>query len=257
MTFAPDDIISLQAHVASDQLGPPTHLFAAIKDTVPPRPEDFQGILNIYRSLKSVPGYLGAWPQPGALDRLPLGLGVGTPVAPGMNRLLGGLFRFSDGSFSILSFWPDLLQASLPYLEAVDVQDTAQVRANFGNIRGTQLESWVNNLLYERARESSVAGASFLSLLSRQLGVAPESSTQAAATVLGSQLQCALGGDYQYSPAQGRWNSTQWQSSVPPMTAPQGYVAPIMKWFRGGTASLTQYQDRIVLDAQIDVARDR
>lgn len=257
MKFAPDDIISLQAHVASDQLGPPTHLFAAIKDTVPPRPEDFQGILNIYRSLKSVPGYLGAWPQPGALDRLPLGLGVGTPVGPGMNRLIGGLFRFSDGSFSILSFWPDLLQASLPYLEAIDVPDRAQVRANFGNIRGTQLETWVNNLLYERARESSVAGASFLSLLSRQLGVASEQSKEAAKTILGSQLQCALGGDYQYAPARGRWNSTQWQSDVPSVAAPPGYVAPTMKWFRGGTASLTQYQDRIVVDAQIDVARDR
>ena len=41
MRFAPDDIVSVQGHVASDWLGPPTHLFAAIKDTNPPDPSRF------------------------------------------------------------------------------------------------------------------------------------------------------------------------------------------------------------------------
>ena len=126
MEFAPDDIVALQAHVASPQFGPPTHLFAAIKDTVPPDPDDFDGILNIYRSLRQIPGYFGAWPQPGALDRLPLGLGRGQPVGPGMSRLIGGLYRYTGGGFSILSFQPDVLQASLPFLAAIDVADSAR-----------------------------------------------------------------------------------------------------------------------------------
>jgi hypothetical protein len=255
MQFAPDDIIAVQAHVASQQLGPPTHLFAAIKDSVPPQPDDFEGLLNIYRSLKAIPGYLGAWPQPGALDRLPLGLGIGTPVGPGMNRLIGGLYRYNDGSFSILSFWPDVLEASLPFLEAVDVDDPAQVRATCGNLQGSRLQSWVNGLLYQRARESSVAGASFLSLLTRQLGVAPEESLAAAEKVLGADLQCALTGDYQYSPASRRWISTTWNNDLPAGVPPVDYVAPAMKWFRGGSATLTQHADRIVVDATVDVAR--
>ncbi len=60
MQFASDDIIAVQAHVASDELGAPTHLFAAVKDTIPPEPQEFEGLLNIYRALRDVPGYLGA-----------------------------------------------------------------------------------------------------------------------------------------------------------------------------------------------------
>ena len=257
MRFAPDDIVSVQAHVASQQLGPPTHLFAAVKDTTPPRPEDFKGILKIYQSLKSIPGYLGAWPQPGALDRLPLGLGIGTPVGPGLNRLIGGIYRYTDGSFSILSFSPDLLQATLPFLEAVDVPDTAQIRVASGNIQGSQLESWANGQLYERAREGSVSGASFLSLLTRQLGVPPENSLAASRQVLGTDLQCTLGGNYEYSPAANRWISTAWRGELPSGIAPPDYIAPVMKWFRGGNASLTQYSDRIVVDAEVDLARGK
>ena len=70
MKFAPDDIVAIQAHVASEQIGPPTHLFAGIKDTHPPAPEEFDGILKSLRAAKQLPAYLGAWPQPGAIDRL-------------------------------------------------------------------------------------------------------------------------------------------------------------------------------------------
>jgi hypothetical protein len=255
MEFAPDDIIAVQAHVASDYLGPPTHLFAAIKDTVPPQPEEFSGILNLYSSLRQIPGYLGAWPQPGALDRLPLGLGRGQPVAPGLSRLIGGLYRYTDGQFSILSFYPDIIQASLPFLAADDAEDSAQVRATIGNLNGSQIEGWVNAQLYDRAREGSVAGANFLSLLSRQLKVRPEEGLSRAELILGASLQCTLGGQYEYSPMAGRWISTAWRGETASQVAPPDYVAPAMTWFRGAKASLTQYDDRLVADAVIDIAR--
>lgn len=255
MQFAPDDIIAAQAHVAADALGPPTHLFAAVKDTVPPEPEDFDGILNIYRSLRGVPGYLGAWPQPGMLDRLPLGLGRGQPVGPGLNRLIGGLYRYSDGQFSILSFQPDVLQASLPFLAAIDADDVAQVRLRSDNLQGSRIEGYVNAQLYDRARQSSVAGASLLSLMSRQLGVAPENSPGAVRQVLGVDLQCTLGGDYVYSDASDRWISSAWNGELAPAIAPLDYVAPPMKWFRGANAKITQYTDRLVADAIIEIER--
>lgn len=255
MQFAPDDIIAAQAHVAADALGPPTHLFAAVKDTVPPDPEELDGILNIYRSLRGVPGYIGAWPQPGMLDRLPLGLGRGQPVGPGLNRLIGGLYRYSDGQFSILSFQPDVLQASLPFLAAIDADDGAQVRLRSDNLQGSRIERYVNAQLYDRARQSSVAGASLLSLMSRQLGVAPEKSPDAVRQVLGVDLQCTLGGDYVYSDVSDRWISTAWKGELAPATAPPDYVAPPMKWFRGANAKLTQYADRLVADATIEIER--
>lgn len=255
MKFAPDDIIAVQAHVSSALLGPPTHLFAAIKDTVPPDPDDFEGILNIYRSLRGMPGYLGAWPQPGALDRLPLGLGIGQPVGPGMSRLIGGIYRYTDGQFSILSFQPELIQSSLPFMGAEAAEDSAQIRGRVGNLKGSQIEGWVNAQLYERASESSVAGAKYLSLLSRQLDVAPENVPAAAQQILGSRLQCTLGGQYQLSPETGRWMSTAWGGEYAPPTAPPQYVAPAMTWFRGGQFSFTQYANRLVADAEIVMQR--
>ena len=255
MQFAPDDIVAVQAHVAAAQLGPPTHLFAAIKDNTPPAPEDFKGILNLYQSLRSVPGYLGAWPQPGALDRLPLGLGVGQSVGPGMSRLLGGVYRYTDGQYSVLSFQPEVLRSTLPLLAAVDADDSAQVRLRAGNLRNSRIEGWVNEQLYKRAREGSLAGANFLGLMSRQLSVSPNESMDRAEQVLGARLQCPLGGQYQYDPSIEQWVSDAWGGAVPPLLPPQNYLAPALTWFRGAKASLTQYEDRLVADAVIDIQR--
>tara|TARA_R110002049_G_scaffold4601_3_gene31787 strand:+ start:50482 stop:53181 length:2700 start_codon:yes stop_codon:yes gene_type:complete len=249
--FAPDDIVAVQAHVASEKIGPPTHLFAGIKDSHPPQLDDFDGILGSYRSLKQLPGYLGAWPQPGTLDRLPLGLGRGTPVGPGMNRLIGGLYRYTDGGYSVLSFQPEILQASLPHINAIEVDDTAQVRFRIGNLAGSQLEGWVNEQLYQRAAESSRAGANFLSMLSRQLQIDPDDVPDAVYSVLGNHLVDPLGGRYEYSDRVGRWTSTAWGADDTPLQAPPNYVAPIMKWFRGAEGTLTQYSDRLVADAAI------
>ena len=253
--FAPDDIAAVQAHVTLDRLGAPTHLFAAIKDSNPPDPDAIDGLWDSYQALQSVPGYLGAWPQPGALDRLPLGLGRGQPVGPNLNRLIGGVYRYTGGGFSILSFYPDLLRASLSHLAAIDVEDSAQIRAHVGNLVGSRLEDWVNAQLYDRAAETSVAGANFLSMMTRQLHVAPEDAQQVAEQILGGRLQCSLGGEYQYLPELGRWTSTAWGGESPPVIAPTDYVAPAMKWFRGADAAVTQYADRVVADVTIDVAR--
>ncbi|NNE00169.1 MAG: hypothetical protein HKN47_22850 [Pirellulaceae bacterium] len=257
MKFAPDDIVALQAHVASEQLGPPTHLFVGVKDSFPPDPEQFDGIIKSYRALRELPGYLGAWPQPGAIDRLPLGLGRGRPVGPGMTRLLGGLYRYTDAGFSVISFQPDVLQASLPFLQAVDVNDLATVRMRIGSLTGSKLENWVNDQLYRRASVSSAAGANFLNLLTRQLSVDSAGALEAAEDILGSELQCPLGGQYEYSESFGRWISSAWRASMPDRSMPPGYVAPAMTWFRGAEATLTQYADRLVADAALTVKRQK
>ena len=253
--FAPDDIVAVQARVASAQLGPPTHLFAAVKDSSPPDPEEFDGILGSYLALRQIPGYLGAWPQPGALDRLPLGLGRGQPVGPNMSRLIGGVYRFTGGGFSIISFWPDLLQETLPHLAAVEVDDSAQVRVHVGNLVGSRLQGWVNAQLYRRAAEASVTGANFLNLLSRQLDVAPPEAAAVAENVLAMRLQCSLGGEYVFDESIGRWVSTAWGGERPAEAVPPDYVAPMLTWFRGADATVTQYADRVVSDSVVDIAR--
>jgi hypothetical protein len=101
-----------------------------------------------------------------------------------------------------------------------------------------------------------VAGANFLSLLSRQLKVQPDLVLDSAEQILGANLQCTLGGEYQFSKAGGRWISTAWHGETAPPVAPADYVAPAMNWFRGMNAAVTQHADRLVADAVIDIARE-
>lgn len=264
ISFAPDDIVSAQAHVVSDQLGgtiPPHHLFAAIKDTVPPSPDQFDGILRTYSALRTVPGYIGAWPYPGLLDRLPLGIGRGQPVGPGMTRLVGGIYRFQGGDFSILSFQPEILQSSLPHIVADETDDLAQLRVRAGNLVGSKLESWANNELFQRSVASSRAGADLLNLLTRQLKVGRSDALDVASDLLGGKLQDPLGGQYQLvtNPAtltnQTHWASNKWENGVAPTSPPAEYVAPVLQWFRGGEASLTQLENRVSVIAGVDIQR--
>lgn len=262
--FAPDDIAAVQAHVVSDQLGgtiPPHHMFAAIKDARPPEPEQLKGVLRTYLALRSLPGYLGAWPQPGLLDRLPLGLGQGVEVEPGLTRLLGGLYRFQGGDFSVLSFHREVLAASLPEMAVVETDDQAQVRVHVGNLVGSELEGWANDQLHGQAAELSQAGAEFLNQLSEQLKLKPDDADQAAQWLLAGQLVCPLGGEYQrIDTARGeQWVSSQWDATTaaPRAKAPADYKAPVLQWFRGLDANLTQFEDRLVVDAVIDTQHAR
>ena len=256
MRFAPDDIASISAHAKIPLLGAPTHLFAAIKDTTPPDPDSFSGILNIYRSLRVLPGYVGAWPQPSALDRLPLGLGLGSEVAPGIFRLLGGLYRYTDGAFSLLSFDPTILTSTLPFLESIQVDELAQARVQLNDLRGSRLEPWVNQRFYEADVKRSVAGAQLLSVVERQFDVDPAVAPELAASVLGGRLQCPLGGDYQFDPVTNAFVSTAWNGPGPPATYPNGYLAPPLRWFAGGGASLLLDGSRLSIEADLRIRPD-
>jgi hypothetical protein len=172
-----------------------------------------------------------------------------------MSRLLGGVYRYTDGQYSVLSFQPEVLQSTLPLLSVIDAEDSAQVRLRAGNLRNSRIEGWVNEQLYKRAREGSLAGANFLGLLSRQLRVVPNEAMDRAEQVLGARLQCPLGGHYQYDSVTEQWVSDAWGGRSPPMLPPANYLAPALTWFRGAKASLTQYQDRLVADAVIDIQR--
>ncbi|WP_164104270.1 hypothetical protein [Candidatus Laterigemmans baculatus] len=256
--FAPDDIAAIQAHVVSDQMGgsiPPHHLFAAIKDTLPPNPAEIEGLLDKYRALKSLAAYVGGWPQPGIVDQLPLGLGNGRPVGPGMSRLIGGVYRYQGGGFSILSFMPDVIHASLPYLAAAEAVEPAQVRLHVDNLQGTQLEQWVSEQLYARNYQTSLAGARLLDSLTQQLKVDQDAAAEVAATLLDAELQCPLGGEYVLRSDGGatRWVSTAWADASSPEVMPAGYTPPLLRWFRGTAARLTQYDARLVLDAVVDM----
>jgi hypothetical protein len=257
---APDDVAFVQAHVMTEQLGPvipPHHLFAGIKDMVPPTRQDLATILRAFLALRVLPAYLGAWPQPGVLDRLPLRLGQGQPVSPEISRLIGGLFRYQANGFSVLSFSAELLEGSAPYWAPIEVDDNAQFRALVREIVGTRLERWAAERLFERSYAASLSGARLLDALDSQLRVPPEQATAEAARLLGGELNCPLGGTYQQA-AKGerqRWQSTAWGRMGGIGIAPTDYQPPLMKWFRGIDARVLQEQDRVIFDGQLEIER--
>ena len=74
--------------------------------------------------------------------------------------------------------------------------------------------------------------------------------------ILGTDVQCSLGGQFEFSLTHGQWISTAWNGPVAAPNAPADYVAPAMKWFRGAQVSVTQLDDRVLADAVINLARE-
>lgn len=257
---APGDIITAQAVVQGGLLSnliPPHHLFVGIQDNEPLTNIGMGGILQTLMTLQTTPGYLGAWPKPGFLDWLPLGLGGGPPDANGYSQLLFGLWRRQWGAFSVLSFDPHLLAHVSPHLIPEEAETEAQIRMRVGDLSTSQLQTWVNSLAHARSYQASLGNAKLLHALSQQLGVPRDDARSVAERLIDAKLVCALGGDYELKQQPGRvplWQSSHWPDPVTG-AAPAEYRAPLLDWFRGMESELTMYQDRVVVHAVLDMQR--
>jgi hypothetical protein len=254
------DIITVQAAVKGGLLVPsipPHHLFLGVQDSEPLADRQGGGLLQSLLALRTTPGYLGAWPKPGFLDWLPLGLGGGPPDANGYSQLPLGVFRRQWEAFSALAFDPALLAQVTPQLAAGQAENDAQVRVRVGDVSQAKLQSWVNSLAYSRAHRASVGNAKLLHALSQQLGVPRERALDAAEELLDAKLLCSLGGEYHLTRTPGQialWKSDQWPDAS--AGEPVGeYRAPLLAWFRGMHADLTMYNDRVVVHATLDMQR--
>ena len=266
-----DDAASLQVHMSgANSLGRPTedyHLFAGVKDMLPPTPEETKGLIKTLRALQAVPGYVGAWPMPGLLDQLPLGLGGGPPDYAGYSRMLGGLWRWQGGGFSLLSFDRTIIDNTIPQLAPLTAPDNAQARLRVSNLQGTKLSSWINGEWYQRGWAASHGNARLLDSMHQQLRVPGDQAFDAAQRLLDVRLQCPLGGEYKFETpsgraapngdAQGWWVSSAWRESVLMQNGkigpPQQYSAPWLEWFRGGQFHLTQLPERVAVVGTIDL----
>ncbi len=260
-----DDAVSVQVHVrGGNTLGIVSndyHLFGGIKDMIPPAPEDTQGLINTLRALKAVPGYIGGWPTPGIIEQLPLGLGLTRPDYAGFSRMLGGLWRWTNGEFSLLSFEHSILDQAIPQLGVAHTEDLAQARGRVANLQGSQLATWINRQWYQRGWEASHGNARLLDAIHQQLRVPSERCYQVAEEVLDVRLQCPLGGTYQFQQlpgvASGWWESTAWHNALlderGKPAPPPGYSAPWIDWFRGGRVHITQNSDSLALVGSIEL----
>ena len=129
------DIVSIQLVLQGGLLRPgvePHLLFLGLRDANVPLDFGRSSLLRTLMILRSAPAYLGAWPQLGLLDLLPLG---GRPDAQGYSQLPLGLWRRQtpDG-FSVLSFDPAILETTVPQLGIERSDYQAQVRIRIGDI---------------------------------------------------------------------------------------------------------------------------
>ena len=253
---ATGDVITAQAVVSGGRWMPfvPTHhLFLGVQDHEPLPSRPREGLFGALSLVATTPGYLGAWPKSGFLDRLPLGLGGGPPDARGYSRLPLGIWRRQWEDFSALAFDWQLLDQLTPELRVEQAEDEAQLRVHVRDLSQATLRSWVNLVTFERAEQASLGNSHLLQAMTQQLGVPPESAREAAERLLDAELVCSLGGEYQRD-ASAQWVSDAWPG-VRAARPPAEYQAPLLEWFRGLELQATMYPDRVVLLADVDLQR--
>lgn len=248
--FSKTDLVSFHANIESDKLNgsiPQHYLFGGIKDCRPAPLAKFESTLDSVFALSTIRGYLAAWPDPGLIDRLPLGLGRGSPVGPNMTRLVGGAYRYQSERVSLLSFDRDVLVQSVPELAVLDKQRVRRAHLTVADLSQTELGQWVNDTLLDAEKIKSQAGADLLARLTEQLGSDTASVPQVAQRLLGAELQCSLGGKYRCR-ANGHWASTA--SDVE-----GGQTSAVMNWFRGLQLSVDVIDGRLIADIEVTLQR--
>lgn len=265
-----DDVLSVQLHLRGNELtgdSVPNHfLFAGLKDLELPFPEETKGLIATLRLLRTLPMYLGAWPKPAVLDRLPLGLGGGPPDVIGYSRALIGLWRWQMGGFSILSFHREILEACVSVVRVIEAEDVAQGRLTIRDISTSRVAGWFHTLGFRQAAQATRGNLFLLDAIEEQLGIPPNESLQVAQQLLDAKLQCTLGGNYTLT--DGVWQTTAWPENLKlapgahvsslgfdtlHTVAPDNYKASWLEWFRGANLHLTQLPERLVVVGQLDM----
>ena len=277
ITTPPDDMVTIQAHTAGQSVmgatAPDNVMFAGLKDTTPPPPDANAGLLQIWQSVRSTPFYLGAWPKPGYLDQLPLGIGRAWPDQYGFSKSLIGLWRWQGNGFSVLSFDRSILDNAVAYLQPVAAPDPAQVRVQMKDLEHSKLANWVNTFWYRRQFAAARGNLKLLDAMQQQFHLEPQAAYDQVQRLLDMRLVCPLGGQYVIEDfgSQPVWSDTALNRlsmanrNVPIANAdmmlidaeqlfpPPDYVADWLGWLRGVQAHMTQSPEGLVLIATADL----
>ncbi len=258
----PNEIISFQASMTGGELKPnvPVHiLFGGIQDDLN-FPINLQptSVLDLYDTVRTAPGYLGAYPKPGYLDWM-RNLG-GVPDEEGFTySRLFKLWRLQFGDFSILGFDKERLRGLRPHLDIIEAERAAQVRIRVGDLKESGLNTWADSMNYRRAWQTSIANVQLINTLIDQFDVPPADARDIAERMLNVRLVCSLDGEYQLATLpNGRqlWHSTAWPSFANP-ELPQNYSAPLLKWFRGMDVEISKVDSQYQVHAILDIQRNQ
>ncbi len=213
-------------------------LFWGVRDAGPPVATVAGQVLPFGRLRDTVVGYLGTMGELGPLARLHARLGPPGSRGEAVSQALG-LWRRQRGPFTVFSFQPEVLDHVMPQLRIVESEHPAQLRLEVADLHAPRMTDFVNKLLYSRTRETSLSNLRLFHQLEQQLHVPPGSCLEAAEFLLGAQVYCPLGGEYELTERDGaeRWTSTALRAGRRggPLLAepPPGYTAPPLRWLRG------------------------
>ncbi len=255
MAKAPGDVVNVQASLKAGALQPgsaPHLMYAGLQDTEPRTKTPPVNIFDWYRFLKYSPGYLGAWPKPGLLDALPVGL-LGVRHDDGFTRYLLGLWRWEGRGHSVLSFDQPTLAAAAPHLKLQPpAAKPAHIRFTADDLSKTKLAGWINNIYYNRAAQTSRTNVQLMHTLHQQFKVPPADAPKHASAIFGGEIICALGGKYELreDPAP-HWVSTAWEKK-PAEVATAG--SPL-RWLREVQATIIKEGDQLNTHAEINIRR--
>lgn len=254
-----NNIVTVQAALRGGVLLPnvPPHImFLGIEDHAPLTDYQTDSVLQALQIIRAIPGHLGAWPKPGFLDALPFNLGGSEADANGFSRLLFGVMRWQGQGFSVISLDREILERTSRALHIVETTDPTQIQVHAGDLSQAKFARWIDTMIYERARQTSVGNAKFLNLLTQQLSAPRADALRIAQNLFKAKMQCTLGGQYQLDnkSATPLWRSTAWPQESR-YRLPDDYQSPLLGWFRGLDASLLKDNGRLIMHAQIDMQR--
>jgi hypothetical protein len=252
------NVILVEAALRGGMLFPrvPAHtMFLGIQDHAPLATHAPDNLLRWLSIVRTTPAFLGAWPQPGFLDLLPLGL-AGSPDTAGFSALPLGVWRWQGRGFSVVSLERSILEDVSAQIGFEEGSEPAQIRVQVGDLSQAKFGAWLNALAFARARQVSVGNARLLHVLTQQLSVPLADARDLAERLLDAELVCPLGGQYELS---SDADFPLWQSTAWPVErrgdVPADYVAPPLAWFRGLEAKLLRQASDIVLHATVDMQR--
>ena len=255
---SPDDLVNVQMSVKGGMLRPDIgahQIFGAIQNDAQTVELAPMTLLEWIKLFRSVPGYLGAWPKPGWLDVIPFGLG-GRPDEHGYTKsVLTGLWRLQQGEFSILSFDRQRLEDLRPGLDVIEAKRNAQIRLRVGDVSQSNLAGWANRFSYQRTWQTSVANVRSANQLTQQFGVAKQRALPAMESLVGLNLICPLGGEYQLvqNGTDVQLQSSKWPTVVGSL--PADYQSPFLNWFKGAELEVTQVEGQFGVHGSLDILR--
>lgn len=195
---------------------------------------------RIFRDLLA--GYLGA--VDGRLGWMSfLNIGFSRADAQGgYSKTPLGRWRLIYGRYTLFSFQQSVLADVAPHLELRRTSHPSQAWLDIGDVSQAAITPTLNNLLYARTRDTARGNLRLMQSLREQLHVPAADCKKTAQRLLGAELISPLGGTYEYDQRRGRWTCAALESArqgdLWTTTAPPGFVAPPLNWFRGLDAQL-------------------